>query len=120
MSANEGMHVNISTLMECTDWERHKWHAWLRKHGDPVLKTSSGEHGDGRFQTIGDYVKHIFSAEKRYVDRLSGRPLTDTTSLPSDNIETLFDFGRRSRNDFKRFVADFAAAEWDAPGNSIS
>lgn len=115
MQHGDSLQLSFSHLIDYTDWERQKWHEWLRERGDAVLKTSAGEHGDGRFQTIGDYIRHIFSAEKRYVDRLSGRPLTDTASLRSDNIESLFDFGRQSRSDFKRFVVDLPAGEWDAP-----
>jgi uncharacterized damage-inducible protein DinB len=67
-----GTDLSLSSLMEYTDWERHKWHEWMRKHGAEVLKTSAGPNGDGRFTIVGDLVKHMFSAEKRYIDRLSG------------------------------------------------
>jgi uncharacterized damage-inducible protein DinB len=60
-------------------------------------------------------VRHIFSAEKRYVKRLSGRSLTDTASIPNDNIEELFQFGRQSRNEFAELVETFPAQEWDTP-----
>jgi uncharacterized damage-inducible protein DinB len=85
----------------------------MQAQGDPVLKISAGEHGDGRFQTIGDYVRHIFSAEKRYVERLEGRPLTDTSAIPSDNVKTLFLFGRESRSEFRRLLETFPSEQWD-------
>ena len=109
------MHLTITDLMQYTEWERGKWFDWLRQHGDQVLDISAGPHGDGRFQSAGELVRHIFSAEKRYVERLSGRPLTDTASLPKDNIEALFQFGQQSRNDLRELVGTFPAAEWDAP-----
>ena len=59
-------------------------------------------------------VRHIFSAEKRYVDRLYGRVLTDTASIPTDSIETLFQFGQQSRKELKELVETFPAHEWDA------
>jgi len=65
--------LSLNDLIDYTDWERQKWHGWIRQHGEQALKTSAGANGDGRFNTVGDVVKHIFSAEKRYVDRLSGR-----------------------------------------------
>lgn len=107
--------LNITHLIGYTDWERQKWHEWLRGHGDEILNISVGPHGDGRFQTVGDYIRHVFSAEKRYVDRLSGRPLTETVSVPNDKIDALFEFGRRSREDLRRFLQVFPAAEWDLP-----
>jgi len=107
--------LSLSELIEYTDWERGKWHDWLRQRGDDVLATSAGPHGDGRFQIVGDLVRHIFSAEKRYIDRLSNRPLTDQASIPNDSVEALFQFGRQSRTDFKEFVKSFPAQDWDVP-----
>lgn len=115
MGGKEGIDVNIGTLIDYTDWEREKWRDWLRRHGDDVLKTSVGEHGDGRFKTVGDCIKHIFSAEKRYIERLSGRPLTETAAMPSGNIDALFEFGERSRRELRRFLKDFPAEAWDSP-----
>jgi uncharacterized damage-inducible protein DinB len=60
-------------------------------------------------------VRHIFSAEKRYIDRLSNRPLTDAASIPNGSVEALFQFGRQSRTDFKKFVKTFPAQDWDVP-----
>ncbi len=60
-------------------------------------------------------VRHIFSAEKRYVDRLSGWPLTDTASIPTDSIEALFQFGQQSRKELKELFETFPAQERDAP-----
>jgi len=88
--------LSLDDLMEYTDWERGKWHEWLRRHGDQVLAISAGPHGDGRFQSVGDLVKHIFSAEKRYVERLLNRPLTDPASIPSGTIEALFQFSQKA------------------------
>ena len=105
--------LSLSELIEYTDWERGKWHEWLRQRGDGVLATSAGPHGDGRFQTVGDLVRHIFSAEKRYIDRLLNRPLTDTAAIPSGSVQVLFQFGSQSRSDLKEFVEKLPAEDWD-------
>jgi uncharacterized damage-inducible protein DinB len=107
--------LSLDELMEYTDWERSRWCDWLRQRGDNVLAISAGPHGGGRFQSVGDLVKHIFSAEKRYVDRLSNRPLTDPASIPNDNVEGLFQFGGQSRKDLREFVEVFPAEDWDVP-----
>jgi uncharacterized damage-inducible protein DinB len=99
--------LSFGELIEYTDWERGKWQDWLRQHGDGVLTTSAGPHGDGRFQTIGDLVRHIFSAETRYIDRFSNRPLTDTASISNSSVEALFEFGAQSRGELKKFVKEF-------------
>jgi uncharacterized damage-inducible protein DinB len=105
--------LSLNNLLDYTDWERQQWHDWLRRQGDHVLQISAGQHGDGRFQVVGELVRHIFSAEKRYVDRLSGRSLTDTAAIPSDSIDALFQFGEQSRKQFKEFIKAFPAQQWD-------
>jgi hypothetical protein len=55
----------MNDLLEYTDWERQQWFQWMRQHDRPVLEISAGPHGDGRFEKVGEMVKHIFSAEKR-------------------------------------------------------
>jgi hypothetical protein len=52
-------------------------------------------------------IRHIFSAEKRYIGRLSNRPLADTSSIPNNSIEALFQFGRQSRADLKALVESY-------------
>jgi uncharacterized damage-inducible protein DinB len=107
--------LNLTNLMEYTEWERQKWHDWLKQHGDDALKITAGPHGDGRFSTIGDIIKHIFSAETRYIDRLSNRPLTDPASTPvaSDNSEALFQLGEQSRNALRKLIDSLPSEEWD-------
>ncbi|HEX2662295.1 MAG TPA: DinB family protein [Candidatus Acidoferrum sp.] len=106
--------LSVVDLMDYTAWERQKRYEWMRQQGDQVLTVSAGPNSN-RFGTVGDLVKHIFSAEKRYVERLSGKSMTDTTSIPNDNLEALFQFGRESRNRLKEFVETFPPDKWDVP-----
>ena len=106
--------LTLTDLMDYTVWEREQWHLWLTQHGDEVLKIPAGPHGDGRFTGVGDVVRHIFSAEKRYVERLTSREMTDTSTIPSDKVDALFAFGRQSRNDLEKYVAELPPQEWDA------
>jgi len=107
------VNLTLDDLLVYTDWERQKWRDFVESRGADLLKFKAGEHGDGRFQTIGDIVRHIFSAEKRYVERLSGRPLTDSAAVPSDNIDALFDFGQLSRKELRECIVGFPADHWD-------
>ena len=59
-------------------------------------------------------MRHMFSAEKRYVERLSGLAMTDTAAIPTNDVEALFRFGQQSRRDLRDFVKILAADEWDA------
>lgn len=107
------MNFNVTHLLDYTEWERNDWHSWLRQNGEQVLKMSAGPHGDGRFPTIGDLIRHIFAAEKRYVERLYGRPLTDYDLIPNDSIGALFGFGMQSRRDLKELLETFPASDWN-------
>src|SRR5215467_6641108 len=98
------MQIDGNVLIGYTDWERQEWHDWLEHHSE-ALKTSMGPHGDN--QSVGDVVKHIFSAEKRYIERLSDEPLTDTASIPNDNLEALFELAQQSRQALKGFIESF-------------
>ena len=106
--------LDLSALMDYTDWERQKWRSWFKQHGDDGLKISAGPNGDGRFSTVGDIIKHVFSAEARYIDRLSDRALTDPASVPSDNSEALFQFGAQTRSALRKFIETLSATDWDA------
>jgi uncharacterized damage-inducible protein DinB len=107
--------LSLNHLMDYTDWERRKWHDCLARQGQQALEISAGPHGDGRFESVGELLRHIFSAEKRYVERLSHRPLTDVASIPKNNLEALFQFGRHSRKELKELIETLPATEWDAP-----
>jgi uncharacterized damage-inducible protein DinB len=107
--------LSLNELIDYTDWERHQWYDWLRQHGDHVLTSSVGPYGDGRFETVGQVMRHIFSAERRYVERLAGGSLTDTSAVPIDSVDALFQFGQHSRKDLRQLVETFPANEWDAP-----
>ena len=105
--------VNFSDLIEYTDWQREGWHVCLTGHGDSTLNVAVGANGDGRFAIIGDIVRHIFSAEKRYIERLSGRELTDASTIPNNHIDPLFQFGQHSRKDLRDYVESLPEQQWD-------
>lgn len=107
--------LSLNELIEYTDWERLKWLEFFQLHGDQALAIAAGPHGDGRFAIIGDLVRHIFSAEKRYIDRLSDRAITETGSIPNNSVEALFEFGQQSRAALKQFVNALPAQDWDRP-----
>jgi uncharacterized damage-inducible protein DinB len=94
----------IEDLLQYTEWQRTQWLDWLRAQPTPVLEMSAGPSADGRFQKIGDLVRHIFSAEKRYIERLQDRPITDAAALPADDLEVLFAFGAQSRLELRQFL----------------
>lgn len=107
--------LSFENLMDYTDWERGRWEEWLTKLGDQVLETKTGPNADGRFQTIGDVVRHIFSAEVKILDKMKNRPMTDVALVPSNSVAALFQFGKQGRKEMREFVKTVSAQEWDEP-----
>lgn len=109
------MQIHFSELMEFTEWERGLWRERLGVNGGAALGIGVGANGDGEIKTVGDLVLHIFTAEKHHVDRLSGRALTGVSRISRGDVEELFAFGRRSRQDLATFVASEPSEDWDVP-----
>jgi uncharacterized damage-inducible protein DinB len=105
----------IGYLLDYTEWDRAQWEAWFRLQGADVLLADLGANTDGRIANVGELVRHIFSAEQRYVDRIQDRPITDTSSVPADNVERLFDFGRQTRQQLRWLVDTLPAERWEQP-----
>ena len=109
------LQISLNDLLDYTEWERAKWRAVLQQQGPDALRVGAGPHGDGRFGTVGELIRHIFSAEKRYVERLAGRALTDTSTLAAEDLQALFAFGQVSRQELRRFIDTVAPTQWDVP-----
>jgi hypothetical protein len=69
---------SLEDLLAYSDWDRAQWHGWFRDQGPDALAVGLGANGDGRFANVGELVRHIFSAEQRYVELFGKRTLTVT------------------------------------------
>lgn len=105
----------VQALLDYTAWQRDSWSGWFEASGPAALAVTTGAHGDGRFETIGALVRHIFSAELRYVERILGNSLTDTGTVPSDDAARLFALGKRGRAALLDLLATFPVSRWDTP-----
>src|SRR5213082_1533646 len=92
----------LAHLLDYTDWERAQWHAWFREQGPAALAVDLGPNSNGRVNTIGELVRHIFSAEKRYVDRVVGAPLTDPAAVPERTLKLSLRSASRAVNHYGR------------------
>ena len=104
----------LDDLLSYSEWERAQWREWLREQGPAALAVDLGPNNSGRIRTIGELVRHIFSAEKRYVERCLKAPLTDTATIPADDVDALFAFGLESRRALRELLASFPDTEWNA------
>ena len=105
----------IDYLLDYTEWDRQQWEAWFRSEARDTLLLDLGANADGRIANVGELVRHIFSAEQRYVDRIQELPITDTSTVPADDVDRLFDFGRQSRQNLRRLVETFPPNRWEQP-----
>jgi uncharacterized damage-inducible protein DinB len=106
--------LSFDDLVDYTEWQRCKWRAWFRDKPE-ALALRTGDHGDGRFPTVGEVVKHIFGAELRYVQRLEGQPVSDWTAVPADEVDELFCRGDETRQRLKQLLATMSGDQWDIP-----
>ena len=104
--------LSFDDLIEYTEWQRGKWRKWFRDRPE-ALALSTGDHGDGRFTTVGEVVKHIFGAELRYVQRLEGEPLSDLAEVPTDQADKLFAKGDETRQRLKQLLAAMPGDQWE-------
>ena len=104
----------VEDLLAYSDWERDVWHRWFSENGPGALAVDLGPNNTGRIGNVGELVRHVFSAEKRYVERCLQLPLTDASAVAADDIEALFAFGRESRQSLRDLLASFPDSEWDA------
>ena len=105
----------LRDLVDYTSWQRGLWQSWFAQKGSMPLAVTTGPHGDGRFSTVGGLIRHIFSAEFRFSERIAGLPLTDTTAVPFDDAAALFRFGAESREGFLLLLHRLPAERWSEP-----
>ena len=51
----------------------------------------------------------------RYVQRLTGQPLSDLATVPSDDVQALFSTGETSRRMLTDLIRDLDPSVWDVP-----
>lgn len=107
--------ASLQDLLDYTAWQRQSWQAWLQDSGPAALAVSTGPHGDGRLPTIGALIRHIFSAELRYVERILGTPISDTGGVSPNDVAELFELGLRSRTALNTLNQTLPPPAWDVP-----
>jgi uncharacterized damage-inducible protein DinB len=60
---------------------------------------------------VGKLIDHILLAERRFLQRLTSEPLSDTTGLTGNNAPPLFDYGASVRRELEQLVSTIDEAE---------
>src|SRR5687767_8731543 len=95
--------LSFDELLRYTSAERDKWRRWFAAHPEAMdVVVQPG----GRLPTVGKLIDHIFFAERRILQRLTGAPLTPSTGLTGNNAPPLFDYGASVRRELEQYVQD--------------
>ena len=104
--------LGYDELLRYTNEERQKWHDWLLAHAEAMeIPVQPG----GQFPTVGKLIDHIFLGEHRFVQRLTGARLVDSTGLTANNVPPLFAYGASVRRELDQFIATLDADAADEP-----
>jgi len=93
--------ITLDELLRYTNAERDKWRAWLLTNPgamDAAVQPSGG------LPTVGKLIDHIFLAERRILQRLTGTAVSGSTGLTGNNAPPLFDYGSSVRRELQQFA----------------
>ncbi len=110
------MNLDYAELLRYTNEERQKWRGWLQTN--PAAMEAVVQPG-GRLPTVGKLIDHIFLAERRNLQRVTGDPLTESTGLTGNNVPPLFDYGASVRRELEHFVSTLDDGEADEPRSFV-
>ena len=95
--------LEYEELIRYTDEERVKWRRFFI---DRPVALELPLQPDGRFNTVGKLIDHIFLVERRHLQRLRGEPLATSTGLTASNVAPLFDYGASVRRELEQYATD--------------
>ena len=107
MSAN--VSVSMQELLAWNDETSHFWKAHLDAN-PALLQLPCGISGAA---TVQDFVRHIWGAELRWAQRLTGAPETPREALPLGPLDALFDLHVEAVGLFKGVLAN-PGEDWGA------
>jgi uncharacterized damage-inducible protein DinB len=100
----------MAELLQWSDEASTFWNKHLDAHPD-LLQLPCGIGGAA---TVQDLVRHIWGAELRWAERLSGLPETPREALPIGPLAVLFAIHEEAEPIYKRLLSD-PQQDWDAP-----
>ena len=100
--------VEYAELLRYSNTERDKWRRWFA--ANPAAMELPLQ-ADGRFNTIGKLIDHIFLVERRHLQRLTADALSESTGLTGNNAPPLFDYGASVRRELEQYTANLVEDE---------
>jgi uncharacterized damage-inducible protein DinB len=102
--------LGYDELLRYTNEERQKWHDWLLAH--PAAMDAPVQ-PDGRLPTVGKLIDHILLGERRFLQRLTGVPVSESTGLTGNNVPPLFAYGASVRRELEQYLSTLDEDEAD-------
>lgn len=96
------LNLRYDELLRYTNEERQKWHDWLIAH--PAAMDAPVQPG-GRLPTVGKLIDHILLGERRFLQRLTDAPVSESTGLTGNNVPPLFAFGASVRRELEQYLS---------------
>jgi uncharacterized damage-inducible protein DinB len=93
--------ITFDELLRYTNDERGKWRRWFATHPQAM---EAPVQPAGQLPTVGKLIDHIFLAERRFLQRLTETPLSESTGLTGNNAPPLFDYGSSVRRELEQFA----------------
>jgi uncharacterized damage-inducible protein DinB len=104
------LNLRYDELLRYTNEERQKWHDWLLAH--PAAMDATVQPG-GRLPTVGKLIDHILLGERRFLQRLTDAPISESTGLTGNNVPPLFAFGASVRRELEQYLSTLDEDEAD-------
>ena len=95
--------LTFDEFLRYSDEERAKWRRFFTEHPAALELPLQN---DGRFNTIGRLVDHIFLVEQRHLQRLRGETVSNSTGLTGNNATPLFDYGASVRRELEQLASN--------------
>ena len=93
--------------MAYTDAETSRWRDWFTLHPDAL----DVPFADGRMATVRGLVVHIFTAELRYAERVTGLPVTSWDDVHARSIDEIFALGAHARGMLRKYIEAMTEAD---------
>lgn len=100
--------ITLDELLAWTAEERAKWRPWLAANAGALnVAVQPG----GRFPTVGSLIDHIFLVEHRHTHRLQGKELPTQTGVVSGDLDALWAYANRGRDNVRAYVATLSTED---------
>ena len=94
--------ISFAELLAANESDTAKWRKWFDEQPAAVLDVRLSI---ALAKDVREFLLHIFAVELRYAERLTGSPVTDYETLPTETVAELFGIGDRARAMYRSYLA---------------